>query len=75
MKTLNWKLKALIQNFIDLLPSKISYELYFQMQKYFGGLKKPFNPMNHFSAAVSMVKKIEQFTGGGGGGGKRKKIF
>jgi hypothetical protein len=65
MKTLNWKLKAFIQNFIALLPRKISYELYFQMQRYFGGLKRPFNPMFHFSAAISMLKKIQQHTGGG----------
>jgi hypothetical protein len=65
MKTLNWKLKAFIQNIMDLLPRKISYELYFQMQRYFGGLKKPFNPMRHFSVAVFMLKKIQQYTGGG----------
>jgi hypothetical protein len=70
MKTLNWKFKAFVQNFIALLPRKISYELYFQTQRYFGGLKKPFNPMPHFSAAVSMLKKIQQYAGGGGVKGK-----
>jgi hypothetical protein len=64
MKTLNWKIKAFIQNFIALLPQKISYELYFQIQRYFGGLKKPLNPMDHFSAAVSMLRKIQQYGGG-----------
>ncbi|MDR2185157.1 MAG: hypothetical protein LBO80_05750 [Treponema sp.] len=64
MKTLNWKFKAFVQNFIALLPRKISYELYFQTQRYFGGLKKPFNPTPHFPVAVSMLKKIQQYAGG-----------
>jgi hypothetical protein len=75
MKTLDWELKAFIQNFIALLPSKISYELYFQMQRHFGGLKKPYNPMSHFSVAVSMLRKIQKYTLGGGGGINGKTFF
>jgi SAM-dependent methyltransferase len=75
MKTLDWKLKAFIQNSIALLPATISYELYFQMQRYFGGLKKPYSPMNHFSVAVSMLRKIQKYMGGGGGGVKNVKKF
>jgi hypothetical protein len=74
MKTLDWKSKAFIQNSIALLPSKISYELYFQMQRYFGRLKKSYNPMGHFSMAVSMLRKIQKYTRGGGGGGLGQKM-
>ena len=58
---MQWKLKAFIQNFIACFPKKLSYEMYFQMQRSFGGLKKPFNPMHHLSVGVTMLKKIEQF--------------
>jgi SAM-dependent methyltransferase len=57
----NWKLKAKLQNFIALLPKSLSYEAYFQMQRHFGGLKKPFNPMNHISTAADLLKKICEY--------------
>ena len=57
---MNWKLKALIQNCIAVFPGNLSYEAYFQTQRYFGGLKKPLNPVRHFSTAVGMLKKIQQ---------------
>ncbi|MCL2131049.1 MAG: hypothetical protein FWH36_01135 [Lentimicrobiaceae bacterium] len=55
---MNWKTKAFIQNFVAYLPQKISYEAYFQMQRYFGGFKKPFNPLNKFEKSVDVLKKI-----------------
>ena len=58
---MNWKIKAFIQNCYAALPENLSYEMYFQMQRYFGGLKKPFNPLAHFSKAVDIVKKIKQY--------------
>jgi hypothetical protein len=58
--SLNWKLKAFIQNAISLFPKSISYELYFQMQRHFGGLKKPFDPMHHFRTAVEVLRKIQK---------------
>lgn len=58
---MNWKVKAFIQNFVSVFPSGLSYEMYFQMQRHFGNLKKPHNPMSHFSGAVSLLKKIRQY--------------
>ena len=57
---MNWKVKALIQNCIAVFPKNLSYEMYFQMQRYFGGLKKPFNPLGHFSNGIGIIKKIQQ---------------
>jgi hypothetical protein len=57
---MNWKAKAFIQNCVAVFPKHLSYEMYFQMQRYFGGLKKPFNPLGHFSTGVDMLKKIQQ---------------
>lgn len=57
---MNWKLKALIQNAVAKLPSALSYELYFQMQRYCGGLKKPFDPKGHFSSGAAMLRKIQE---------------
>jgi hypothetical protein len=57
---MNWKVKAFIQKFLAGLPSGLSYELYFQMQRHFGGLKKPLNPANHFKSGVEIIKKIQK---------------
>jgi SAM-dependent methyltransferase len=67
----NWKLKAKLQNLIALLPKSMSYEVYFQMQRRFGGLKKPFSPMSHFSTAADVLKKIRGY----GHSAKGKIIF
>jgi hypothetical protein len=58
---MNWKLKAFAQNFIASLPKPLSYELYYRVQRHFGGLKKNFDPMAHFSTAVTVLKKIRQY--------------
>ncbi|MCL1947928.1 MAG: hypothetical protein FWF51_12390 [Chitinivibrionia bacterium] len=59
---MNWKLKAFIQKSLEFFPDKISSEIYFQiMQRRFGGLKKPYNPLNHFNESVNMLKKIRQY--------------
>jgi hypothetical protein len=57
---MNWRVKADIQNFIARFPKPISYALYFQLQRHFGGLKKPVNPLGHFNAGIEMVKKIKK---------------
>jgi hypothetical protein len=31
------------------------------MQRYFGGLKKPFNPLGHFSTGTTVLKKIQKY--------------
>jgi hypothetical protein len=58
---MNWKVKSFIQNFVAGLPNGLSYELYFQIQRYFGGLKKPFNPIHHFKVGVEVIKKIQKY--------------
>ena len=55
---MNWKLKAFIQNCIAAFPSKLSDEMYFQMQRHTGTFKKPFNPLGRFSIGVEICKKI-----------------
>jgi hypothetical protein len=70
----NWKVKAFFQNLVACLPKDLSYEAYFQIQRYWpseGGLKKPFSPMSHFSEAVYVLKKIQMY----GDGIIGKKIF
>jgi hypothetical protein len=57
---MNWKVKAFIQNAVAYLPSKMSYEMYFQIQRNFGNLKKPHNPVGRFANAVNILKKIKQ---------------
>lgn len=37
---MNWKVKAQIQNIVDMLPSSISYEIYYFIQRKIGRLKK-----------------------------------
>jgi hypothetical protein len=68
--SVNWKFKAYIQNCIAVFPKTLSYEIYFQVQRYFGGLKKPFKPFGHFSNGVALLKKIQQY-----GYGINGKIF
>jgi len=58
---MNWKIKAFIQNLVACLPKKLSYGLYFKIQRHFGNLKKPFNPIWHFKEAVNVLEKIKQY--------------
>ena len=61
---MNWKVKALVQKFVAYLPEKLSYEVYFHMQRCFGRLKQPYNPINPPSGGISsgeaFLKKIQQ---------------
>jgi hypothetical protein len=56
---MNWKLKAAIQNAVSLLPSTVSYALYYWMQRHFGGLKHP-NPLRHLTAGIKVWNLIKQ---------------
>jgi len=67
---MDWKTKSFIQNCVACLPEKMSYEIYFQIQRHFGGLKRPHNPMRDFRNAVNILKKIRQH-----GYGINEKIF
>jgi hypothetical protein len=58
---MRWKVKAFIQNYIACFPKNLSYEMYFQTQRYFGDLKKPNNPLGRFSGCVTILNKIKQY--------------
>lgn len=54
---MNWKLKSILQNSIALVPSPLSYSLYYWTQKKFGGLKAP-DPLPRILLACDAWKKI-----------------
>ncbi len=55
---MNWKLKALIQNIVNLLPNTLSQSSYYHIQRKYGGLKKA-NPESRFVAAIEIKKLVE----------------
>ena len=57
---MRWKTKAAIQNFISKLPLSASYALYYWVQRYFGGLKKPINPISRFRAGVNTWLQLNE---------------
>lgn len=59
MNTMNWKIKAVIQNTIAKLPTQLSYNLYYYIQRKLGGLKN-LNLTDHFIAAVKTWQLIEE---------------
>lgn len=54
---MNWKLKATIQNTVSLLPSSVSYAVYYWIQRHFGGLRHV-NPVSRLSAGIETWKLI-----------------
>ena len=54
---MNWKIKAFIQNCISLLPSNLSYELYYMLQRKFGTLKN-FNPEGRLNSGIGIARLI-----------------
>lgn len=48
---MNWKTKARIQNIVAMFPSEFSYEMYYQIQRHFGGYRKV-NPFNQYSRLI-----------------------
>jgi len=55
---MNWKFKARIQNAISFLPSEISYEIYYRMQRNFGGLRQV-TPTSRIRAGIETWKRIQ----------------
>lgn len=53
----NWKLKALIQNAVSLLPSTTSYAVYYWIQRHFGALRQT-NPISRLVAGVETWQRI-----------------
>lgn len=54
---MHWKLKAKIQNTISFLPSSVSYDAYYWVQRHFGGLRRV-NPSSRLTAGVDIWKRI-----------------
>ncbi len=55
---MNWKIKANVQNVIGLLPSSISYDAYYWVQRHFGALRT-INPVDLLTASIGFYDKIE----------------
>lgn len=56
---MNFRVKAFIQNSIDLLPGALSYEVYYQFQRNFAGLRK-INPSSRINAGGKVVELASQ---------------
>lgn len=54
-----WKLKALTQNGLALLPSSASYATYYWIQRHFGGLRQ-INPVKKLSSGIETWKRIKE---------------
>ena len=58
---MNWKVKSLVQNIISIFPYKLSYSLYYQLQRNFGSLKKGnYNPTSVFIGSIKLWKYIHK---------------
>ena len=56
---MNFKLKARIQNAVDVLPERLSYPCYYWLQRHFGGLRKP-NPTRHLLKSAHIIRNIRR---------------
>lgn len=54
---MHWKIKAAIQNAVALLPEEMSYELYYQIQRHFGGWRRP-SPVKRLIAGIQTWKRL-----------------
>lgn len=54
---MHWKVKAVLQNAVAILPSRLSYEVYYQLQRRFGGLRH-IRPEQRLVAAVQTWKRL-----------------
>lgn len=59
---MHWKVKALIQNTISVLPSRLSYSAYYRLQRQFGGLRAV-NPLAAMRSAVEIACAIANHGG------------
>ena len=54
---MHWKLKAIIQNLVDMLPYNLAYPVYHQIQRTFGALKT-IDPIKDFEKSIFILKAI-----------------
>lgn len=59
---MHWKVKALIQNTLSVLPSRLSYSAYYRLQRQFGGLRTV-NPLSAMRSAVEIASAITNHGG------------
>ncbi len=59
---MNWKLKSGIQNAVAALPSGLSYQLYYFLQRRFGGYREA-NPVKRFEGGIALVSRIQRHGG------------
>ncbi len=55
---MNWKIKAITQKIIARLPGKLSYKLYYIVQKKFGVLNQTISPVGGLSSGVRVFEHI-----------------
>jgi hypothetical protein len=58
-KAVPWKIKAFIQRVISMLPSHVSYEAYYKIQRTFGSLRSV-SPMDGIREGLRIVNNIEE---------------
>jgi SAM-dependent methyltransferase len=59
---MNWKLKALMQNIIALLPTKISYSVHYQVQRHFGSWRRVnANTMSKLMSGLEICERILKY--------------
>lgn len=56
---MSWKRKAAVQNLVAALPRRLSYALYYQLQRRFGGLRGP-RPEKRLAAGVAMAEHFRR---------------
>lgn len=56
---MHWRAKARLQNAIALLPSELSYALYYRLQRTFGGLRRA-NPVSRLRAGIEACDRLSQ---------------
>ncbi|MGH7568142.1 MAG: methyltransferase domain-containing protein [Gemmatimonadales bacterium] len=56
---MNWRLKALVQGAVSLLPPAVSFDLYYRLQRACGSLRHV-NPIAGFEDGVRMLGAIEE---------------
>ena len=54
---MKWTTKARVQRAVSMLPSELSYEVYFQVQRHFGSLRHP-DPLPRIKAGVTTWRKL-----------------
>ncbi len=56
---MHWKVKALIQNAVDLVPPRVAHPIYYQLQRRFGGLRRV-NPAKHYRKAARLAAMLRK---------------